>query len=421
MNPFTPGTEEHEAWERHTQRDTAVRDSVPNGTPAEQGKGHRDTRDTDGPESQESRTERLLDAIRDGAWLDAQEFPPLRYAVDGLVPEGFTVLVGPPKVGKSWLIGGMLLAIAGGGAALGRIRLSSKRRVLYLALEDGDRRMQSRCRKLLGDGEPLPALFHYVTRVSPNEVLATIDAFLARYPDTAMVVIDTLGKVMPPAGPNETTYQRDYRVGGRIKDIADKRPGLAVVAIHHDRKASADDFVERVSGTNGLAGSADTIVVLARKRQSTEGLLMVTGRDVPEAEYALEMTDGVNWTLDGHDLAAAAANARKREETSAGQVSDTSAQIIDFVRQHEGGVSRAQVVERFGDNAGRYLARHTDAGRLVRVGRGLYAVPSPVPSVPVSFSQVSDGTASDNGTRCPECSDDYDSLTHQINCEGLDG
>lgn len=393
---------------------------VPNGTRPEQGKRQRDSQDTDTPESGESRTDRLLGAIRDGGWLDAQKFPPLRYAVPGLLPEGFTVLVGPPKVGKSWLIGGILLSVAAGGRALGRIALSEKRRVLYLALEDGDRRMQSRCRKLMGADEALPVMFHYVTRVSPGEVLATIEAFLTRYSDTALVVIDTLGKVMPPAGPNETTYQRDYRVGGRIKDIADVRPGLAVVAIHHDRKAASEDFVERVSGTNGLAGSADTIVVLARKRQSTEGILMVTGRDVPEAEYALVMVDGVTWTLDGANLGEAAAKARQREEAAGGSISDTSAQIIDFVRQHPGGVPRAQVIERFGANAGRYLARHVDAGRLVRQGRGQYAVPpSPVPSVPSSFSQLSDETGRDSDGTCPDCGEVYGSLHHDIQCEGL--
>lgn len=391
-NPFDPATAEHAEWERQEAAERAQRDTdgtrVPNARRPEQAKGQRDSQDTETPEQRDAR---LLGVIRDGTWLDAQTFPPLRYAVDDLLPEGFTVLVGPPKVGKSWLVGNLLLAVASGGTALGCIHLTGKRPVLYLALEDGDRRMQSRCRRLLGD-EPLPPLFHYVTRVQPGEVLPTIDAFLRRHPDTALVVIDTLGKVMPPAGPNETTYQRDYRVGGRIKAIADGLPGLAVVAVHHDRKAEAEDFVERVSGTNGLAGSADTIIVLARKRQSTSGLLMVTGRDVPEAEYALTMVDGTHWQLDGQDLAEAAENAREREEDASGQLSDTSAQIIRFVREHPDGVTRKEVVDKFGDNAGRYLARHTDAGWLERIGRGKYRVPT----VPTSFSQVNAGTERDS-------------------------
>jgi AAA domain len=320
----------------------------------------------------------LLAGLRDGAWLDAQQFDPLRYAVPGLIPEGFTLLIGPPKAGKSWLILAILLARAAGGAALGRIRVP-KGRVLYLALEDGDRRMQDRCRTLMA-GEALPADFCYLTRITPTNVLATIEAFLTRYPDTVLVVIDTLGKVMPPALPNETTYGRDYRVGGRIKAIADGRPGLAVVALHHDRKAGSEDFVERVSGTNGLAGSADTILVLSRARQSEDGLLAVTGRDVVESEYALTMSGG-SWNLDGVDLAAAARRAQERAATQG--LGDRSADVIRFVGEHPEGTGPAAIAAAIGLDAKTvavYLSRACQAGRIIRAARGLY-VPNPVGSV----------------------------------------
>ena len=132
-----------------------------------------------------------------------------------------------------------------------------------------------------------------------------------------MIVVDTLGKVMPPALQGESAYQRDYRVGAALKALADAHPGLAVLVLHHDRKANADDFVDSVSGTHGLAGAADTIVVLCRRRQSADGSLKVTGRDVPENEYALKVIEGKAWQLDGADLAAAAAAARKREDARA--------------------------------------------------------------------------------------------------------
>src|SRR5207245_189444 len=37
------------------------------------------------------RDEKLLAGVRDGAWLSGQQFPPLRYAVAELVPEGLTL------------------------------------------------------------------------------------------------------------------------------------------------------------------------------------------------------------------------------------------------------------------------------------------------------------------------------------------
>jgi RecA-family ATPase len=76
----------------------------------------------------------LLANLRTGDWLDSIEFPPLRYAIPELLPEGFTLLAGSPKVGKSWLVLDMLLSVAGAGKALSSIPVLEPRPVLYLSL-----------------------------------------------------------------------------------------------------------------------------------------------------------------------------------------------------------------------------------------------------------------------------------------------
>ena len=114
-----------------------------------------------------------LARIRTGAELDAMTFPPLAWAVPGLVPEGFGLLTGPPKAGKSWLVLDIALGVAAGGRVLGKVRVGRPRPVLYFALEDGERRLQDRARTLLGPGEPIPsclvalALMAYVAVVQP--------------------------------------------------------------------------------------------------------------------------------------------------------------------------------------------------------------------------------------------------------------
>jgi len=334
----------------------------------------------------------LLAAVRDGAWLTGQKFPPLRYAIGGLIPEGLTIKVGPPKAGKSWLILGLLLAVASGGTALGRVRTGEPRRVLYLALEDGDRRMQSRCQALLGEGQSIPELFCYLTRATPQTVLPTIHAWMRRYPDTAMIVVDTLGKVMPPAMQGESSYQRDYRVGSALKKVADDRPGLAMVVLHHDRKASAEDFVDSVSATHGLAGAADTVIVLSRKRQSDEGLLQVTGRDVEEGEYAIRMVAG-DWQLDGTTLAEAASAARSRHTEK--DLSGSMADVLRFVGDHPDGVRAKQAAEKFGGSAYQYLKRLHEMGRIDKLSRGIYVPLVSEPSEP-SEQQVNDPEKSDS-------------------------
>ena len=124
--------------------------------------------------AQLERDKELLAAVRTGEWLDQQEFPPLTYAIPGVIPEGFTVLAGAPKIGKSWFILSLCLAVASGGYALNALAVD-QRKVLYLALEDGDRRLQERIRQLIPD-EPISVDFAYTTRIEAGQVVHTIDA-----------------------------------------------------------------------------------------------------------------------------------------------------------------------------------------------------------------------------------------------------
>lgn len=323
----------------------------------------------------------LLAGLRNGKWLDEQTFPPLAYALPGVIPEGSVLLVGPPKIGKSYFVLTVGLAAAEGGKALG-IDVP-KRPVLYLALEDGNRRLQDRCRRLTG-GQPIPHKLNYLIRLEQGRVVDTIAAWLDRQGDTPpLVVLDTLGKVMPPALPGESAYQRDYRVGTALKQIADDHPGMTLLVNHHDRKATADDFVDSVSGTHGLAGAADTILVLLRDRLETSGLLKVTGRDVPEGEYAVTFKDGYYWQLDGADLGAAAKRAQTVRATTraTANLGDHTIDVILYAHKHPDGVRAGEVAEALNLDAklvGVYLARAFRAGRLARPERGLY---TPVGSV----------------------------------------
>jgi DNA-binding CsgD family transcriptional regulator len=321
----------------------------------------------------------LLGGIRDGQWLGRQEFAPLRYAVPGIVPEGLTVLAGAPKVGKSWIVLDWLLAYAAAdGMALGGISVPGERDCLYLALEDGDRRMQDRCRRLLANewrpADPIPSRFQYLITVDPGMLIPTIAAWLDIY-QCGLVVVDTLGKALPPALSGETPYGRDYRVMSELKAVADKHPGCSLLMSHHDRKAVVTDFVDSVSGTNGIAGGADTVLVLTRDRNQGAGLLQVTGRDVFESAYALTFTAGV-WTLDGGSLESAARAAEtRRAEIGLG---DRSREIVGEVLQHPDGITTGDLAAKVGispNTASTYLGRLATADRITKVGHGVYAPP----------------------------------------------
>ncbi|PJK21250.1 hypothetical protein CSX11_16975 [Mycobacterium goodii] len=309
--------------------------------------------------------------MRDGAWLDAQEFPPVEYAVPGILPEGMTIIVAPPKAGKSWLCASIGLGCASGGYAIGSIKVT-KRPVLYMALEDGHRRLQSRFRRLM-QGEPIPPGMHVMTQVLTQSVIGTIDEFCSIHAaEKPLVLIDTLGRARPPRPAGADAYQFDYAVGARLKAAIDAYPGSSLLLVHHSRKQESSDFVDSVSGTAGVAGAADAVLVLTRARHSDEATLAVTGRDISENEYAMRCDDGL-WRIDGADLSQASAAARTRRETK--NLGDRSQEALAFVNQHPAGVGPSDLAKHLGINgndAGTYLRRLFEAGRINRPTRGLY-------------------------------------------------
>lgn len=374
----------------------------------------------------------LLSGMRDGLWLDSQEFPPLEFAVSGIVPEGFGLLVAPPKAGKSWLVGGIGLACAAGGLALGKLWVH-KRPVLYLALEDGHRRLQSRFRRIMAD-QAIPAGMHVITQAQTNTVIPMILEFLEMHRgDQALIILDTLGRVKPPKRAGEESYSADYAIGSQLKGAIDTSPGSSLLVVHHSRKQESGDFVDAVSGTQGLAGSADFVLVLSRKRHSEDAILSVTGRDVPEEDYAMRADDGVLWRLDGDTLQAAAATAGARREQ--GQLADRSIEVLALVNQRAaaGDTTRASDLDSLGisqDKARVYLNRLADSDRIKKASRGLYTTVTTVTSVtnadggPAADSRnVTDVTVVtplfkglDGPGRCPTCHWDLPTQGHKPDC-----
>jgi hypothetical protein len=73
------------------------------------------------------------------------------------------------------------------------------------------------------------------------------------------------------------------------------------VVIHHTRKAEADDPLDTVSGSTGLTGSVDGVMVLTRQRGEADAFLYVDGRDLEETkELALTWNAAIaSWTIAG--------------------------------------------------------------------------------------------------------------------------
>lgn len=226
--------------------------------------------------------------------------PPLRYAVDGLLPQGVCILAGRAKTGKSWLVLALCIAVADGKPFWGRDTQTGD--VLYLCLEDSRSRLQQRV--LTFTEEPPEKLYFAEMAHSLEDGLAAqIKWFLDEHPDTRLIVIDTLQKVRKIQ--NDNLYAQDYKDIGLLKAVADQY-GVCILCVHHLRKMKADDPHDMVNGSTGLIGAADGSFVLIReKNSSSEARLHIRGRDIEEQVLQLRFDrESCLWEYIGGDTPA---------------------------------------------------------------------------------------------------------------------
>ncbi len=204
--------------------------------------------------------------------------------------------------------------------------------------------------------------------------MPTIKAWLKRHrndKNPPLVIVDTLGKVRPQRKPGEDPYIADYEIGSYIKRMADRIPGAAILLIHHDRKMGSDDWLKTVAGTQGVTGSADYILLLARQRKSSEGLLSVTSREIREDEYAMLLTGEGVWKLDGGSFDSAAEKADERIER--GKLDERAFTVLTFVNgRKETSAEDLKPLGFGGPTATAYLVRLAGSGRIDRIKRGVY-------------------------------------------------
>ena len=172
--------------------------------------------------------------------------------------------------------------------------------VLYLALEDNRRRVQDRlltlCPARKVQGIKLDHLtIRNATHRIDNGLLAELDKWRINCKRPRLIIIDVFLKVRPPRKKGEDPYSADYDAVTPLQRYAGEHR-LAIVLVTHTRKMLADDPLEFVSGTNGVTGAADAVLVLNRDTKGTT--LYGRGRDIEEIETAMRFDAG-RWSILG--------------------------------------------------------------------------------------------------------------------------
>jgi len=241
------------------------------------------------------------------AEIMSTHFKPIKWAVRDIIPEGLTILAAKPKFGKSWLMLSLGYSVATGSQVWSYKDVESTGSVYYLALEDSFRRIQDRIKNMEGFFDKFPENFK-IAVVSPtigNGFIDAIKNILEKDKKAGLVIIDTLQKIRPSSTGKRQIYQAEYEDYGRLQALA-INSGVPFIAIHHTRKANGmavDNPVDEMSGSTGLQGVADTLIVCSHDKEQDCQKMFVTGREVEENTYKMEFDlYDMTWNLSDYSI-----------------------------------------------------------------------------------------------------------------------
>lgn len=294
------------------------------------------------PLSARTAQELLEEPISEADWI-----------IEDLLPVGAHILAGAPKIGKSWMVLAMGLAVSMGQPFWDYAVCQGA--VLYLCLEDTYARVKKRLWKLTDEANDSFYLANSAATIRDG-LAEQIENFVVTHPDLKLVFIDTFQKVRSPTG--DSIYAADYGDFSALKAIADKH-SLAMIAVHHTRKMADEDIMNTVSGSSGITGSADSIWVLKRASRGVgDATLTITGRDVEFRELKLALRD-CRWKL---------IERTSEEELEEREIPDCVLRVVEFVNTNAYESWRGSVGELIETTAvegvttatfGKFLAQHS--------------------------------------------------------------
>jgi len=163
--------------------------------------------------------------------------------------------------------------------------------VIYLANEDNERRLKDRINSIClfpPDG------LHFIAGLSAEKVVPKGDAahdflraLVSRRLATKCVIVDTLAAIRADISQKRTRdeYSLSEEEFSNLRKLAHEL-GITLILVHHTRKANENDAhpVERILGSQGIAATVETIMVMKQELGSQDIALHVTGKDVQQQE-----------------------------------------------------------------------------------------------------------------------------------------
>lgn len=203
-----------------------------------------------------------------------ETLPPPPAIAEGILPsKKLIVLGGAPKEGKGLVVLEILHSLAAGEPVMNRFEgqaLTGEECVVYFGMEDGAVEIKARLEKRGAANLPFYICADSINMGTP-EGFALFQQLIRELPQKpVLVVVDTLRKAYPTI----RDYNDAAQVAPHISALCDwSHENCTVILVHHTNKNPMAVGVNKLSGSNAVASSADGYMVLFDKDDSERGFL----------------------------------------------------------------------------------------------------------------------------------------------------
>lgn len=238
----------------------------------------------------------------DAADLVSADMAEPTFIVEPWIAEGVTLVVGRPKIGKTTLMRQLVLTVNTGRTFLGE--QCNRAPTLFLCLEEGERMMRMKLQRAgvpVADLRGISLMFEWPQGADGVNALGHWLSHTVPRGERALVVIDSLTRFRTMPDQRANAFLQDYYAVCGLTELCKEHPGLAVVLLHHTRKAvDVDDPINCISGTLGLPAVIENFHILLK--QGGKYRLHVGGRTWMRevTDFELERSeDASGWLLRG--------------------------------------------------------------------------------------------------------------------------
>lgn len=223
--------------------------------------------------------------IISGEELFSKDFPPLQHIVENMIVANTVwMLAGRPKSGKSWLLMHLARALDDEGLWLGR-KTKRPSRVLYIALEDGERRVWERLHAM--DWKPKHVDFIFELGEPLGQGGETMFSVLKASHGYEVFILDTLRAAIGAQDENDNNFMS--MLINTVATLA-HQDGFTLILSHHTRKGAGNegDSFDAIRGASAMRGSYDGGAVLKRARGERVAHLELESRDMDVEDVVIE-------------------------------------------------------------------------------------------------------------------------------------